>query len=144
MWYALQRCIFDFFCFHQNYLSYWTDKLANIDHFDKITEFVPIFKFLFTFLYSGAWAFCDRDDPDAFQLILKSQDGSLVSITPLGNIMWHREEGLASLDVVKLITRDVADGDGNQIIYFSSNFIIAYSIIIFWYICRRVKYKLRL
>jgi len=60
----------------------------------------------------GAWAFCDRDDPDAFQLILKSQDGSLVSITPLGNIMWDREEGLASLDVVKLITRDVADGDG--------------------------------
>ena len=76
------------------------------------------FIFYFTFLYSGAWAFCDRDDPDAFQLILKSQDGSLVSITPLGNIMWHREEGLASLDVVKLITRDVADGDGNQIIYF--------------------------
>ena len=42
--------------------------------------------------------------------------------------MWDREEGLASLDVVKLITRDVADGDGNQIVYFSSNFTIAYKV----------------
>ena len=89
-------------------------KLTNIDLHDKNSEIVPIFEFLF--LFSGAWVFCDRDDPDAFQLILKSQDGSLVSITPLGNIMWHREEGLASLDVVKLITRDVADADGNQLI----------------------------
>ena len=27
----------------------------------------------------------------------------------LGNIMWQREEGLASIDVVKLVTRDVSD-----------------------------------
>jgi len=58
---------------------------------------------------TGVWVFCDRDDPDAYQLILRGQDGSLVSLTPLGNVMWQREEGLASIDEVKLVTRDMSD-----------------------------------
>ena len=60
-------------------------------------------------LIEHSWVFCDKDDPDAFQLILRSQDGSLVSVTPLGNIMWKREEGLGSIKEVKLINRDTFD-----------------------------------
>ena len=48
-------------------------------------------------LVTQAWAFCKSDYPEAFQLIMRSQDGSLVSVTPLGNVMWLREEGLASI-----------------------------------------------
>ena len=39
---------------------------------------------IFLISISGVWVFCDRDDPDAYQLILRGQDGSLVSLTPLG------------------------------------------------------------
>ncbi len=60
-------------------------------------------------LISQAWAFCDKDDPEAFQLLLRSQDGSLVSLTPLGNVMWQREDGLSSINTVKLIDKDSSD-----------------------------------
>jgi len=88
------------------------------DNFQKCAKTVTVTKGTSQHIYEltrdrgvtiGAWAFCDRDDPDAFQLILRSQDGSLVSITPLGNVMWQREEGLASIDEVKLVTGDLSD-----------------------------------
>ena len=60
-------------------------------------------------LVLNTWALCDKDDKDAYQLIVRSEDGSLVSITPLGNIMWQRDEGLADLSTVKLIDNDRFD-----------------------------------
>ena len=63
-------------------------------------------------LVTNTWALCDKDDKDAYQLIVKSEDGSLVSVTPLGNIMWQREEALAAITTVKLIDNDRFDDDG--------------------------------
>lgn len=62
-------------------------------------------------LINHGWMFCDADDKDAFQLILGHEDGSIVSVTPLGNVMWEREEGLGSLNVVKLIAKSSIDDD---------------------------------
>jgi hypothetical protein len=56
-------------------------------------------------IVSNSWAFCAEDDPDAFQLLIRGQDGSLASVTPLGNIMWQREEGLASIKAVELVSK---------------------------------------
>lgn len=42
------------------------------------------------------WSECGAD-PSAYQLILNFQDGGLVSVTPRGNIMFTREEGLANV-----------------------------------------------
>lgn len=44
-----------------------------------------------------------------FQLVIESQDGSIVSLTPLGNIMWQREEGLALIKDVQLISKGFDD-----------------------------------
>ena len=57
-------------------------------------------------MITKSWAFCDADEPDAYQLIVRSKDGAVVSLTPLGNIMWQREEGLASIKAVQLIRYD--------------------------------------
>ena len=54
------------------------------------------------------WSEC-RDDPEAFQLILTYEDGSLVSLTPRGNIMFIREEGLASIQKVELVAMGFQD-----------------------------------
>ena len=56
-------------------------------------------------LVTKSWAFCDENELDAYQLLLASQDGSIVSVTPLGNIMWEREEGLAAIKTVQLISK---------------------------------------
>jgi len=56
------------------------------------------------------WAECNAD-PDAFQLILGFEDGSLISVTPRGNIMFVREEGLASIQKVELVGMGFQDQD---------------------------------
>jgi len=44
-----------------------------------------------------AWALCEEDDDQNWQLVLNMQDASILSITPRGNLMFVREEGLATL-----------------------------------------------
>jgi len=46
------------------------------------------------------WAECEQE---AFQLVLGMEDGSLLSLTPKGNLMFLREEGLAHIDLVKML-----------------------------------------
>jgi len=47
-----------------------------------------------------AWALCEED---SWQLVMVMQDASLVSITPRGNLMFLREEGLASMEIVQMV-----------------------------------------
>lgn len=49
-----------------------------------------------------AWSECGVD-PEAYQLILGFEDGSLVAVTPRGNIMFVREEGLARIQNVEMV-----------------------------------------
>jgi len=50
----------------------------------------------------SAWALCEEED-NSWQLVMVMQDASLVSISPLGNLMFVREEGLASMDIVQMV-----------------------------------------
>jgi len=53
------------------------------------------------------WSDCsdlDNSEDAAFQLILGFDDGALVSVTPRGNIMFTREEGLAAIQQVQLVS----------------------------------------
>jgi len=58
----------------------------------------------------NVWTECSVD-PDAFQLILSFEDGALVSATPRGNIMFTREEGLASIQKVEMVGMGFQDQD---------------------------------
>jgi len=48
------------------------------------------------------WSECS-DDPEAYQLILAFEDGSLVAVTPRGNVMFIREEGLAKIQNAEMV-----------------------------------------
>ena len=48
------------------------------------------------------WSDCNLD-PDAFQLVLAFEDGSLLSLTPRGNVMFVREEGLANIQKAEFV-----------------------------------------
>jgi len=48
-----------------------------------------------------AWSLCEGED--SWQLVMVMQDASIVSITPRGNLMFLREEGLASIDMVQMV-----------------------------------------
>eukprot|EP00088_Acartia_fossae_P054891 TRINITY_DN6343_c0_g1_i2.p1 TRINITY_DN6343_c0_g1~~TRINITY_DN6343_c0_g1_i2.p1 ORF type:complete len:892 (+),score=202.62 TRINITY_DN6343_c0_g1_i2:78-2753(+) len=50
----------------------------------------------------AVWSECGAD-PQAYQLILAFQDGGLVSVTPRGNIMFTREEGLTSVHKAEFV-----------------------------------------
>ena len=49
-----------------------------------------------------AWAWCEEEE-NSWQLVMTMQDASLISITPRGNLMFVREEGLASLHKVQMV-----------------------------------------
>jgi len=49
-----------------------------------------------------AWALCEEED-NSWQLVMVMQDASLISITPRGNLMFVREEGLASLHKIQMV-----------------------------------------
>jgi len=49
-----------------------------------------------------AWALCEEEE-NSWQLVMVMQDASLISITPRGNLMFVREEGLASLHKVQMV-----------------------------------------
>ncbi|TRY61683.1 hypothetical protein TCAL_11239 [Tigriopus californicus] len=59
-----------------------------------------------------AWGACEEDERGSaiFQLVLLTSDGSLTSLTPLGNQMWTREEALASIDKVELVATGLDSG----------------------------------
>lgn len=48
----------------------------------------------------AAWTECEEE---AWQLVLSMEDGSLLSLTPRGNLMFLREEGLAHIDLVRMV-----------------------------------------
>ena len=48
-----------------------------------------------------AWAMSEEED-NSWQLVTVMQDVSLVSISPLGNLMLVRKEGLASMQMVQM------------------------------------------
>ena len=45
---------------------------------------------------------CEEED-NIWQLIMVMREASLVSISPLGNLMFVREEGLASMQMVQMV-----------------------------------------
>ena len=55
------------------------------------------------------WADCSSADPAVYQLVLSWEDGSLMSLTPRGNIMFLREEGLASIHTAQMVVRAVQE-----------------------------------
>ncbi len=55
------------------------------------------------------WADCGEADPGVFQLVLGWQDGSLMSVTPRGNIMFLREEGLSAIHTAQMVVKAVQD-----------------------------------
>ncbi len=55
------------------------------------------------------WADCSSADPAVYQLVLSWEDGSLVSLTPRGNTMFLREEGLASIHTAQMVVRAVQE-----------------------------------
>lgn len=59
-----------------------------------------------------AWGACEDDERGSaiFQLVLLTSDGSLTSLTPLGNQMWTREEALASIEKVELVATGLDSG----------------------------------
>ena len=54
------------------------------------------------------WADCAAD-PAVYQLVLAWQDGSLMSLTPRGNVMFVREEGLAHIHTAQMVVRTVQE-----------------------------------
>jgi len=56
-----------------------------------------------------AWALCEGED--SWQLVMVMQDASLISITPRGNLMFLREEGLASFSkgLVQMVGMGVSE-----------------------------------
>jgi hypothetical protein len=55
------------------------------------------------------WADCSSADPGVYQLVLSWEDGSLMSLTPRGNTMFLREEGLASIHTAQMVVRAVQE-----------------------------------
>jgi len=49
-----------------------------------------------------AWGLCEEED-NSWQLVLSMEDSSLLSITPRGNLMFVREEGLANLKLAQMV-----------------------------------------
>ena len=47
-------------------------------------------------------ALCEEED-NSWQMVMIMQEASLVSISPLGNLMFVREEGLASMKMVQMV-----------------------------------------
>ena len=54
------------------------------------------------------WSDCEAD-PAVYQLVLGWEDGSLMSLTPRGNIMFVREEGLSAIHTAQMVVRAVQD-----------------------------------
>ena len=57
----------------------------------------------------SVWAVCETG---SWQLLAGLQDGSLISLTPRGNLMFVREEGLASLHMVSMVARAGQESQG--------------------------------
>jgi len=56
----------------------------------------------------NVWSECSGED-EGFQLLLTFEDGSLVSLTPRGNVMFTREEGLATIQKIELVGMGLQD-----------------------------------
>jgi propanediol dehydratase large subunit len=62
---------------------------------------------------SSAWATCQDDEGDdtVYQLVLLAEDGSLHSLTPMGNVLWSREEALAAIAHVEMLPMPAEEED---------------------------------
>jgi hypothetical protein len=80
------------------------------------------------------WADCSSADPAVYQLVLSWEDGSLMSLTPRGNTMFTREEGLASIHTAQMVVRAVQEDSqagANRAEFSSIFFASVLSIIVY-------------
>lgn len=76
--------------------------------FDKIVHSVE-FDFGFEVdQIQDAWGTCDDDDSETkqaiYQVVVSTKDGVMTSVTPLGNMMWNRDESLATVVKAELVS----------------------------------------
>lgn len=70
------------------------------------------------------WTDCGQE-PGVYQVVLKFEDGSLVSLTPRGNVMFLREEGLARIRSAVL----VSPGETSEVGYNHARNIYSHGVL---------------